>query len=461
MSISSVTTNVISSLGNNSGSILPLFAKDAINSAGVAYVFSRRGGKHDGKEKAIEEFGTQAIWLLGIPVIKKIFDATVYKIAKVDPSIDIRKFKLSSPDNIQKTLDIVKNSADKSQLEAIEAAVKNQKLIKGLFISKFAVATLATVGALHALISYKQKTTERAISDEVIAKSIMNERISSAIQNFHNKKKEGQVSFKGAGAEFLSSFMYNPVRNMSILDGSIFAKRMQQGRKGEKGEIAFKEISTIGFMYVLAKPVQKGLEWLGQKITGIPLGLDYKLLASDKFKNSLKDGSLSAALKDFPIIPEKAEKEAAKAAAEKIIDFVRGGKAEGNAVIETLKTSGEIKTVQETGKKLFGIIPRKVATDKIDALSFIDTDDVNAAVKNLKAMSDKITSDTDVTQMLKKAKQFKAGTTFANVLIAAAFLAVIQPLIIIAARKHKNNGDPNNPAIRAREEELKHRLNLA
>ena len=75
MTVPSVATSIISSLGSTS-SILPVFVKDTIGNTGISYIFSKKGGKHEGREKVVEEFGTQAIWLFSIPAIKKAYDAT-------------------------------------------------------------------------------------------------------------------------------------------------------------------------------------------------------------------------------------------------------------------------------------------------------------------------------------------------------------------------------------------------
>lgn len=452
MSVSSVTTSIISSLGNNSGSILPLFAKDAVNSLGVTYVFSKEGGKHDGKEKAIEEFGTQAIWLLGIPAVKKLIDKTVYKLAKVNPDIDIRKFKEDNADNIKNTIE--RFAKDSPQRKVLENALEHKKLVKGLFLGKFAVATVATLGALQALIHFKQNTTNKAIKEEVMAQKLISNGVIKALPNFtsiQEQYKQGPASFKGGVKSLLSGFMYNPVMNMSILDGGIFYKRMEQGRSAEKGEIAFKEISAIAFLYALAEPIQKGLEFLGSKISGVPLSLDYKILASKSVENSkgitesLIDGSLKKDIDSFNALARGDKK---------VVDFIYNNP--DNMVVQMLKTSGDVQTITKPGKKILGFIPTKIATQEIDPLAFIDTGKIRKTVDNLSKMSDGVLSSSkSIKEFTKIAKGVKVVTTLANILVAAAFLGFIQPLMIIQARKHNNHGDSNNPAIREAEAEMR------
>ncbi len=56
------------------------------------------GDKAEGKDRFIDEFGTQAIWLWGFLHIKKILDFAMYKPAKIDPMVDVEFLKI--PANI-------------------------------------------------------------------------------------------------------------------------------------------------------------------------------------------------------------------------------------------------------------------------------------------------------------------------------------------------------------------------
>ena len=55
-------STIYSTLGNNS-SLIPLAIKDVANSSGLTAASYIAGDKHEGKDRFIDEFGTQAIWL--------------------------------------------------------------------------------------------------------------------------------------------------------------------------------------------------------------------------------------------------------------------------------------------------------------------------------------------------------------------------------------------------------------
>ena len=72
-------SNIYSTLGNPN-SLVPMAVKDIANSCGLTAGSYIAGDKLEGKDRFIDEFGTQAIWLFGIPAYKKLLDLTLYKI---------------------------------------------------------------------------------------------------------------------------------------------------------------------------------------------------------------------------------------------------------------------------------------------------------------------------------------------------------------------------------------------
>ena len=86
------SSTIYSTLGNNS-SLVPLAIKDIANSCGLTTASYLAGDKVEGKDRFIDEFGTQAIWLWGIPTYKAILDKTLFKASNLDPEVDARILK--------------------------------------------------------------------------------------------------------------------------------------------------------------------------------------------------------------------------------------------------------------------------------------------------------------------------------------------------------------------------------
>lgn len=119
-------STVYSTLGNNS-SLVPLAIKDVANSCGLTAASYMSGDAVEGKDRFIDEFGTQAIWLGGLPVFNKIFEKLLYTPAKLDSKVDARILKNS--EILKAAQEFAPTEAIKSSLEQVAS---HQKLLKCL-----------------------------------------------------------------------------------------------------------------------------------------------------------------------------------------------------------------------------------------------------------------------------------------------------------------------------------------
>ena len=87
-----IGSQIISKLGSPNSKI-PLAIRDIFNCSGYTYFSYGAGGELEGKDRLLDEAGTGAIWLFGIPLYKKLTDKTLYKIAKISPEVDVRVIK--------------------------------------------------------------------------------------------------------------------------------------------------------------------------------------------------------------------------------------------------------------------------------------------------------------------------------------------------------------------------------
>ena len=428
----SLTTKIISELGNSTGSIFPIWAKDFSQDSLTTLVYSKKGGKHDGREKAIEEYGTGAVWVFGIPFMKKIIDKTAYKIAKINPEFDVKKLKEGAEDSLEYSLKQARKYA-KEQLPDLEKVAKNKNLTKGLFIGKFIVATGATIAALGGLIHLKQKTTEDKIKHDLKTKNTISDKVqfqanvNKTFDTFTSKNKKTQT-FKGIP---LSNFMYNPKWNMSILDGAISGTRLAKARHGERGEVLFKEGMVVSFLYFLAEPIQNGLEWLSKKLFKTPINLDYKVIADKDFVESVKNGSLKGAIDNFKNVPKKGVE---------VLDYV--WENQDNVLVDALKKQGAVPVAK---------------SGKINALKFMEADEILGAVDKLEEYVKAGASNID--KFAKKAKGLKIASIFANIAVTAVALGIFVPMLVIKRRDKNGTGNVENPAVQEVEAKIKNQMN--
>lgn len=430
MSNLSITTKIFQQLSDSSGSVVPIAAKDTLSNCAITYIYDKKASKEDGKERAIEEFGTEVIWIGGIPLLKKLFDKTIYKLFKADPNFDVRNLKKNASGKLERLEFLAKNAKDAAQKETLENILKSKKMqnmYKGLYVSKFITATAATLAALSGLIIYKQKTTQKELEQKFKQKALIenNARKSGQFDKFFEKKND--VSFGNALTTKMADFMFNPVKNMSILDAGITTTRLAQARKGERLEIGFKEGFQIAFIYLLAKPIQKGLEAISNGIFKKPIKVEYQLLSNENFSKLMKAPDLKESIKT--LLSKKDDE---------LLDYIFNN---DNALTKMLKISGEIPTI----KKSDGII---------DSLAHIELDDIRESTKNISQLLEVTSTKIDKDQFLKQVKNFKAASVVLNILIGAGAIGILQPMLNIVLRKKNNNGETINPAIKNMEQEM-------
>ncbi len=466
-SVSKVSTisKVFSKLGDNTGSVIPMYAKDVTSDTLTCYTYFKEGGNHDGAEKVLEEFGTGVLWLGGIPWLKKhLFDNFVYKKKGINPDVDANRLFAGNDKNVADTVEFAKNKAEslgeafKEQAKILGDTIKNKDSAKKLALAKFGVSTAITGLALYGIITLKQKRTEKAVEKQVKEKlakeaSLKNELKENSVYQTFGKNKENSSknpSFKGL-ANIGTFFMTNPVANTTIVDGVITGTRLVQARKGERFEVGLKEACQLLFIYGLAKPMQDGMEFLSEKVFKKPIGLDYSVLDSDTLKNAIdsektKEGS-SKLLQQAKKVIELAgdDKKVTNDNAKKVIDFLFDN-ADGE-MADVFKKTGDIGVYKtKEGVEQLSLLG-KINTDKLKSTAQKTIDTIESAVKN-----------SDTTKYLKNTKFLKGAAIIANIGISAILLGYLQPKLNIALRKKFNNGDNTNPAIRNLANEMEQKL---
>ncbi len=457
-----MSLKIISTFGDHS-SLYPLAVKDVVNSLGMTAYSYQEGGKDveskkiDAKDRFIDEFGTEAIWLGGLPFFKWLADKTIYKAKKLNPDVDIRL--VGNKDQFEVAQKYAKEFSKQlnkpSILTSLTDAQKNSKLFKGLFIGKFAAATALTLASYFTLTVMKQKYTDKQVEKRELKRLAQEEQYkkhfsqnptfkafsldsADAAALNASKSKGKDPSFKGI-PQLLQSFMFNPVHNMFIVDAGITSERLSLARnKHEKMEYAIKEGSLLFFMYVAGKYVQQGIEYISDKLFKKPIKLHVEFLASDSFKNALENNEIDKHLGVFNKVVEEAKSAKNN---KPIYEFIYNEANKENLVVKAAKKSGIVKVLDESGsnpnmlQKFINIfkINAKPEYGKVDPHQFINADDIKDLAKNIKdfAKAQKTAeaqnAKNTVQNFLNKAKYYKVGSVVANIGISCLFLGVIVP----------------------------------
>lgn len=339
---------IYSTLGNPN-SLVPLGVKDVSSCLGMT-AGSYATGKEEGFDRFIDEFGTEALWLGGIPAFKWLFDKTVFKSFGLDSKIDPRNLK--NMDMFEKIKEHAPNEDVKKNLEKAET---NKRLFKNLAATKFVVSTVMAALTYVGMTRLKQHYTEQKIRKNLIKEYNDSQKAKNDQPTDNNASNP---SFKGIG-KVVEEFAFSPVKNMYIMDGFITTERLSDSRSSQEFVgYAIKEGSCLCFLYYAGGKIQEWMEKNANQKYNKSITLDSRVLEDDSFKQSFVDGSIEKSIKEF---------ENANSSDINLYEFLH--KNPDNKIVQIAKQSDVISTYKNT--------------NKIDTRAFIDLKEVENVNKQV------------------------------------------------------------------------------
>lgn len=423
MPIQSVTSKIISTLGNKE-SLLPIMLKDGIDSASLTYKSFKEGGAIEGKDRAIDEFGTQAIWIGGIPMFKKIIDKTAYKIAKLNPEVDPRIIadKEYSKWALNNAKGIMSNSKKQNVKDAISDCLKDGGTkAKNLFKGKIVASTALTLATYFLLTKMKQKKTKDSVLNNL--QKTMNDTFTYNIDEkpkifseFNNIKSKNNPTFSGIAKNLSEAVMFNPVHNMKIIDAGITTERLACSRnKTELAEHAIKEGGFLFFLYGFGNLIEKGINKFSDKVLNKPIDLPIDVLMDKNLSQAISNGSI---VKDADAISK------CTTLTDKLNFIVNNPE---NILVKAAKKS-----------KIVSVVKDKTGNTVVDASKYIDLKDIDTLGNNLKNIAGKFAKSGQTSdKFLNISKGLKVGSVLANIGISCLFLGYVLPKMVYKYRADK------------------------
>ena len=408
-------STVYSKLGDNS-SLVPLAIKDIANSCGLTAASYMSGDNAEGKDRFIDEFGTQAIWLWGIPVYKKLLDIALFKQAKLDPEVDARILK--NKDILQAAKEMAPTESIKNSLKAV---AENQSKFKALTVAKFAASTILTAGTYLGLTKFRHNYTESKIKKDYFEKmkkqqmngyNTENIPFSSAFSHVHKQNKNNKnVAFTGG----VQDFIFDPVKNLMLVDGAITGERLTHAKNPQDflGYV-IKEGFFWAFMYFAGPTLSKALEKFADQ-KGKSIDLDSRVIFGKDLEKAFNG-------KDSGIMPKQIQ-EFKKAAKSDLELYKFAVKPENkNLIIKMAKDSG--------------IITLADGSELVDTRKYID-------LKELRGICDKAEklftqykkSEQPLDEFLKSVRSLKKTSILKNIGACIGALGIIAPAIMLGLRK--------------------------
>lgn len=404
--------SIFSVLGNPNSRI-PLAVKDFSATGGMT-AGSFVTGKEEGQDRFIDEIGTEAIWLFGIPGFRMLFDNTAFRALKFDSKFDARNLK--DKDVFEKIKKYAPTEEIKKNIEKIGL---KEKLFKNTVSTKFVVSTALTVTTYLWLTKFKQKYTEKKIRENLIneyneKKKKMNNKPVNTSPHPSSQGEGAQLpSFKGIGP-MVESFAFSPVKNMWILDGFITGARLKDSRSPQEFiGYAIKEAFTLCFMYYAGDKIQKYLEKRAQKKYNKTIGLDARVIEGGDLKKAFDNGSIEKSIKAF---------KAANTSSADLYEFLHTNP--DNMIVQTAKQSDAIKMYKKT--------------NKIDTRYFIDLKEIegiNNKIEQLyKQYKEAIAQGETSEKFFAGVKRLKRGSILTNIGTCILALGVVTPGLMLLKR---------------------------
>ena len=313
-------------------------------------------------------------------------------------------------------------------------------------MTKFVTSTALAIVSYIGLTKYRHFQTKKAAEKEIIEE--MKNRgkqldINSANYNYDksvisskafthvHKNADKQPSFTGS----IQDFMFNPVKNLMILDGAITTERLADSRnKQELIGYTIKEGTVWAFMYFASKPIQKFLENSVEKNKQKPasIDLDARVIESEELKNAFKNGELAASTKKVLSLQKQ----------EDLLDYIHNNP--DDFVVKMAKKSDVIPVLKNVKQ-----------ADNVDYRKFIDLDDFKGTAEKLDKLYNKFeefknanVKEKTLEAFLDNVKKLKRKSILKNMGACIAALGVLAPLIMIAIRKI----DKDNNAFQVKED---------
>lgn len=404
----SLLINTISAIGNNS-SVVPLLIRDCgIENPvkiGLTYKQNAKTDKKIAKEalreRTIEEYGTSAVWLGGIPLMNKIGDYFIKK-QGFNPDINPKLFKENAKQGLQYNIDKFKDVAA-DEVKQLEKILQNKKTYENLLAGKFILSTALPIFVMGFLLP----RLNFSLTDKLRKKESQQNKAQSQGQKQETKK--GNVSFKGNIVSTIANL--STVNKMAITDIGLSAGRIKSARnRNEKLETAFKMSGMMLLNYVAPSWIEKGLNFVSRKIFKTNTNLDVKLLANKDFINAIKENSLE--------IPQ-----------EDIIDFLD---KKPKAIFSKLAQS------------FCGV--KYLKNNTRDPRSFIDEQKIKEFSDEIISFANEAKNSGDIEKFAKKAIKIKSFNTILNIGISSVLLAYCLPKLTFYLRK-KFTGKENEPGL--------------
>lgn len=412
-------TNIISAIGNNS-SIYPLLFRDCCIEAPSKILIARQENMKESKEiandatreKFIDEYFTSAIWLGGIPLTEVFCDKYISK-KGFSPLVNLKLFKEEQNgknvlQGIEYNINKFKNFKEKDVQAAVQDLIKiknNKAAYEKLLTKKFFAATIiptAIMGFVLPPLNFaltRKLRRDKAAASNALQNAATPATSFTALQVDEFKRKitnsnSGTPSFTGGFVSTVANL--RTIDKMAISDGGLTVGRVSTSRNKEEGYMnAFRMIGSMILNFVTPVYIAKALDKSANKVFGVNVNLDPKVLGNEEFIKAIKENKVELPKTD---------------SAEDLFEF-----------IDTKPKSFFSRFAQESGKVSY------LDSGIRDPRKYVDVKDLAKFKKEFENFINSANASKNIENFAKKAKYVKCINILANVGISSFLLAGVLP----------------------------------
>lgn len=412
-------TNIISAIGNNS-SIYPLLFRDCCIEAPSKILIARQENMKESKEiandatreKFIDEYFTSAIWLGGIPLTEVVCDKYISK-KGFSPLVNLKLFKEEQNgknvlQGIEYNINKFKNFKEKDVQAAVQDLIKiknNKSAYEKLLTKKFFAATIiptAIMGFILPPLNFaltRKLRRDKAAASNALQKAANPATSFTALQVDEFKRRitnsnSSNPSFTGGFVSTVANL--RTIDKMAISDGGLTVGRVSTSRNKEEGYMnAFRMIGSMILNFVTPVYIAKALDKSANKVFGVNVNLDPKVLGNEEFIKAIKENKV-----ELPKTDSAAD----------LFEF-----------IDTKPKSFFSRFAQESGKISY------LDSGIRDPRKYVDVKDLAKFKKEFENFINSANASKSIENFAKKAKYVKCINILANVGISSFLLAGVLP----------------------------------
>lgn len=397
-------TSVISAIGNTN-SVYPLIVRDCGIEVPSKIILTYNQNKKESKEIAqlaarerfLDEYAVSAVWLGMIPLVEAVVNKFIKK-KGFNPFINLKLFKETDYQGINYNIKKFEGKVSNTIIDELKKVKNNKNIFEKLLAGRFVLSTaipMLFMGVILPKLIF-------ASTSKKIEQLRQQKQLKSSFTNPMEYIKDGKISFKGRIISELADF--STVNKMAVTDGGYALGRIGTARnKNEAIDVGFKMAGMMFLNFVAPKYIQKCLDSITYRASGLDVSLDPLMFEDKNFINAVKTGTLKLPTGNS-----------------------------GKEIIEFLDKNPQ-SIFARNAQKFCGV--KYLENNIRDPRAYVDISKIVKFKTDIEQFAKAAAKSSNLERFVRKAKYAKCFNIFTNIALSSTLLAYVLPKLQFAFRK--------------------------